>query len=264
MERVKNVLKFNWDRTSLGSQSWRQQFVEAMYVNGSPEEQADAGALDWFLHVLSLPFKLFFALLPPPMIFDGWLCFFLALAVIGVLTAVVGDVASMASCLIGIPDSIAAITLVAIGTSLPDTFASMSASRQDPYADNAIGNVTGSNSVNVFLGLGLPWMAGAIYWHKVGATEEWKRRIGTHSQDVLARYPNGAFVVMAGDLGFSVMVYCICAVTAVGILVWRRSACGGELGGRSASKQLSALALGSLWVVYIGLSIWKTMASGEH
>ena len=39
----------------------------------------------------------------------------------------------------------------------------------DDTADNSIGNVTGSNSVNVFLGLGLPWLIAAIYWTaKVG------------------------------------------------------------------------------------------------
>jgi len=30
-------------------------------------------------------------------------------------------------------------------------------------ADNSVGNVTGSNSVNVFLGLGLPWSVAAVY-----------------------------------------------------------------------------------------------------
>lgn len=40
---------------------------------------------------------------------------------------------------------------VALGTSLPDTFASKAAAEQDPYADASIGNVTGSNSVNVCL-----------------------------------------------------------------------------------------------------------------
>ena len=41
-----------------------------------------------------------------------------------------------------------------------------------------IGNVMGSNSVNVFLGLGISWTIGAIYWdHMVdGPTEEWLRR----------------------------------------------------------------------------------------
>ena len=72
---------------------------------------------------------------------------------------------------------------------------------QDPTADASIGNVTGSNSVNaghllyvfcklhvmticfrekqrqttkVFLGLGLPWSIGAIYWAALGAlTADW-------------------------------------------------------------------------------------------
>jgi solute carrier family 8 (sodium/calcium exchanger) len=38
---------------------------------------------------------------------------------------------------------ITAITFVALGTSLPDLFASMSAAAQSPTADASIGNVTG-------------------------------------------------------------------------------------------------------------------------
>ena len=60
-------------------------------------------------------------------------------------------------------DEVTAITFVALGTSLPDTFASKSAAINEKYADNAVGNVTGSNSVNVFLGLGIPWLIAAIY-----------------------------------------------------------------------------------------------------
>ena len=52
---------------------------------------------------------------------------------------------------------------MALGTSLPDTFASKAAAANEKNADNAIGNVTGSNSVNVFLGLGLPWVIAAFY-----------------------------------------------------------------------------------------------------
>ena len=58
---------------------------------------------------------------------------------------------------------ILAITFVALGTSLPDTFASKAAAVGEKNADNAIGNITGSNSVNVFLGLGLPWLIASIY-----------------------------------------------------------------------------------------------------
>ena len=70
----------------------------------------------------------------------------------------------MFGCVCGIKDSVTAITFVALGTSLPDTFASMTAAKNSDTADAAIGNVTGSNSVNVFLGLGIPWTFGAFHW----------------------------------------------------------------------------------------------------
>lgn len=50
------------------------------------------------------------------------------------------------------------------GTSLPDTFANRTAILNGKTADAAIGNITGSNSVNVFLGLGLPWLIGSAYY----------------------------------------------------------------------------------------------------
>lgn len=72
--------------------------------------------------------------------------------------------AGIFGCLVGLKNTVTAITFVALGTSLPDLFASRTAAIQEKYADNAIGNVTGSNSVNVFLGLGLPWFIAAVYW----------------------------------------------------------------------------------------------------
>lgn len=62
-----------------------------------------------------------------------------------------------------IPDAAVALTVVALGTSLPDTFASRLAIMYATDADAAVGNVTGSNSVNVFLGLGLPWVMASLY-----------------------------------------------------------------------------------------------------
>ena len=52
----------------------------------------------------------------------------------------------------------------------PDTFASKVAAIQDEYADNSVGNVTGSNAVNVFLGIGIAWSMAAIYWAAKGET----------------------------------------------------------------------------------------------
>ena len=148
-----------------GAENWTEQFKDALNVNGGDDESDEApSAMDWLLHLLTLPFKLVFACIPPTIYFEGKLTFFVALTAIGALTAVIGDVASLFGCVVGLPDSVTAITFVALGTSLPDTFASKTAAVSDPTADAAIVNVTGSNAVNVFLGLGMPWLMGAIYW----------------------------------------------------------------------------------------------------
>lgn len=47
-------------------------------------------------------------------------------------------------CVVGLKTSVTGITIIALGTSLPDTFASRTAAIQDEYADAAIGNVTGT------------------------------------------------------------------------------------------------------------------------
>jgi hypothetical protein len=70
-----------------------------------------------------------------------------SLTMIGIVTMFVGEVAALLGCALGISDSLTAITFVALGTSLPDTFASKQAVEDSPNADAAIGNVTGSNSV---------------------------------------------------------------------------------------------------------------------
>merc|ERR1740130_2611210 len=116
------------------------------------------------LYVLSLPFKVVFAFTPPPQLGGGWPCFMAALVLIGGLTALIGDLAAHVGCCLGLLPAVTAITFVAMGTSLPDTFASKQSAMGEPYADNSIGNVTGSNSVNVFLALGMPWAIAAIYW----------------------------------------------------------------------------------------------------
>merc|ERR1719245_3008393 len=125
---------------------------------------------------------------------------------IGFVTMVIGDMASLLGCVMCIPDEITAITFVALGTSLPDTFASKTAAVQDPHADASIGNVTGSNSVNVFLGLGLPWTVGAIYWTTGGPDDKWMA-LYSDDPDVEQRFKGGALIVKAGELAFSVIVF---------------------------------------------------------
>lgn len=130
-----------------------------------------------------------------------------------------------------------AITFVAMGTSLPDTFASKQAAECGEFADAAIGNVTGSNSVNVFLGLGLPWVLAAVFY---AASDR-------------------VYQVPAGKLGFSVIVFTICAIACLGTLVIRRKVVGGELGGGATGRYGTAAFFFSMWLLYIILSSMNVM-----
>ncbi|VDM55964.1 unnamed protein product [Angiostrongylus costaricensis] len=209
----------------LGTSSWREQFIDALTVNadhGDDDDDEDGeegmeikermppSCLDYFMHFLTMPWKLIFATIPPTDYWDGWACFMVSIFMIGVLTALVGDLASQFGCWVGLKDSITAISFVALGTSVPDTFASKVSAVQDKYADNSIGNVTGSNAVNVFLGIGIAWSVAATY-HFFNGTK---------------------FLVDPGNLGFSVLVFCLEACACITIIVLRRGKLvGGELGG---------------------------------
>ncbi len=52
----------------------------------------------------------------------GWACFTVSITMIGLLTAVIGDLASSFGCTVGLKDSVTAISFVALGTSLPGEF----------------------------------------------------------------------------------------------------------------------------------------------
>jgi hypothetical protein len=49
----------------------------------------------------------------------GYLCFVISILCIGIVTAIIGDVASHFGCTLGIKDSVTAIVFVALGTSIP-------------------------------------------------------------------------------------------------------------------------------------------------
>lgn len=247
---------FNVDELYAGVGVWGEQILEALFVNGSREEQSEASWTDWVMHFMFFPWKMLYALLtPPPTFLGGWFCFVVALMHIGCLTAVIGDIAELFGCAANIDDSITAITFVALGTSLPDTFASKTAAQQDEWADASIVNVTGSNSVNVFLGIGLPWLLASLYWKINGKTVDWEAQYGEQYGDA---YPSAAFVVNgAEDVAFSVMCFTVNALVCLVVIHLRRKLCGGELGGAADSKACSSFLLVLLWVSYIALQIWK-------
>ena len=68
------------------------------------------------------------------------------------------------------------------------------------------------------------------------------------------------FIVPAGDLAFSVMIFLITSVTCFIILIARRFIIGGELGGPKASAYASAFLMVTLWFIYVIFSALKSYA----
>merc|ERR1711899_369248 len=217
-----------------GASSWKDQILEAFTVQAGDddeEEEEEGGdeegekeekmptCGDYIMHFLTLFWKVIFSFIPPAGLGKGYLTFIVSILMIGLVTAVIGDVDGHLGCFIFLKDSVNAIAFVALGTSVPDTFASKTAAIQDETADASVGNVTGSNAVNVFLGIGIAWSMAAIYWAAKGET----------------------FDVKVGSLGFSVTIFCVEALIAIMVLLLRRNpAVGGELGGPKAVKTVTS------------------------
>jgi hypothetical protein len=242
------LLRLDADALSLANEDYAGQIKDCFTL---PEGGLQAKVM----HVLTFPWQLLFAIVPPPGLCSGWPCFFLALIAIGFQVMLISDFASAMGCQMYLPDTITAITFVALGTSLPDTFASMQAARGDKYADNSIGNVTGSNSVNVFFGLGLPWLIGSIYWASGGADAIWHAKFATWEH--YAKYStSGAFVVKKTGLGLAVVIFTIVAIVTIFVILARRFCLKPpqELGGNKTVARASAAFLTFLWLVYVFMS----------
>uniref|UniRef100_A0A8C0SN04 Sodium/calcium exchanger 1 n=2 Tax=Canis lupus familiaris TaxID=9615 RepID=A0A8C0SN04_CANLF len=234
--RVKIVDEEEYERQEnffivLGEPKWMERGISA-----GDEDEDESGeerlpsCFDYVMHFLTVFWKVLFACVPPTEYCHGWACFVVSILIIGMLTAIIGDLASHFGCTIGLKDSVTAVVFVAFGTSVPDMFASKAAAIQDMYSDASIGNVTGSNAINVFLGIGLAWSVAAIYWALQGQE----------------------FYVSAGTLAFSVTLFTIFAFVCISVLLYRRRPhLGGELGGPRGCKLATTWLFVSLWLLYI-------------
>ena len=98
----------------------------------------------------------------------------------------------------------------------------------------------GSNSVNVFLGQGLPWLIASVYYARF-------------SSDT-----GGKYCVPTSSLTYSVAIFAIFAAACFVLLLWRRWRIGGELGGDFHAQMASFAFLISLYLTYVVLSALKT------
>ncbi|BES91095.1 Sodium calcium exchanger [Nesidiocoris tenuis] len=233
-DAVDNLVETRASPFIVGTSTWKEQFSSAIKVRSDDDDDGTPPSnVEYFFHFCSLPWKILFAFVPPTDMCYGYLTFTVSMFSIGVLTAVIGDVASHFGCTVCVHDAVTAITFVALGTSVPDTFASKVSAIQDATADNSVGNVTGSNAVNVFLGIGIAWSIAALYhaWH------------------------GRPFIVPPGNLAFSVTIFCTEALIAIVVIVARRTdSIGGELGGPTKPKIITSIFLFSLWIIYLLIS----------
>merc|ERR1712146_279373 len=104
-------------------------------------------------------------------------------------------------------------------------------------------------------------MIASIYWMGSGVTDDWvvQNSLTAAGAEVVATYRDsgGGFVVVAGDLGFSVTIFCVCALACIFHLLLRRKMYGGELGGPEKPKWAAAVFYVVLWFVYVILSSLK-------
>ena len=108
--------------------------------------------------------------------------------------------------------------------------------------------------------IGLSWAVAAIYWSMYGMANEgmWRKRYKDepwYTSDT----PVG-FAVPAGDLAYSVAVFCSVSLTGLVILVLRRQILGFELGGPVFIKWVTFVIFVGLWFTYLGMSIANASA----
>lgn len=97
----------------------------SMLFAAGDEDEDESGeerlpsCFDYVMHFLTVFWKVLFACVPPTEYCNGWACFVVSILIIGMLTAVIGDLASHFGCTIGLKDSVTAVVFVAFGTSVP-------------------------------------------------------------------------------------------------------------------------------------------------
>ncbi|XP_078176051.1 magnesium/proton exchanger [Carex rostrata] len=216
---------------------WKQQFVNALMLGCAEFKKTTSvyvRALRIIWELILLPWRLLFAFVPPYQIAHGWVAFICCLAFISGIAYVVTKLTDQISCVTGIHPYVIAFTALAAGTSWPDLVASKIAAERQVTADSAIANITCSNSVNIYVGIGVPWLIDTVYNYFV------------------LREP--LYIENAEGLSFSLLVFFATSAGCITVLVLRRLIFGAELGGPRLWAWLTSAYFMLLWVVFVVLS----------
>ncbi|KZV32349.1 magnesium/proton exchanger-like [Dorcoceras hygrometricum] len=216
---------------------WKEQFVDALkleYPESRKLNNTWLRLIKGFWLLLRAPWKLLFAFVPPYQIAHGWIAFIFSLAFISGIAYIVTKLTDLISCVTGIDPYVIAFTALAAGTSWPDLVASKIAAERQLTADSAIANITCSNSVNIYVGIGVPWLINTLY-------------------NYLA-YKEPLRIENAGGLSFSLLMFFATSVGCIAVLIYRRLTLGGELGGPRLWAWITCIYFILLWLIFVVLS----------
>ncbi|XP_026445162.1 magnesium/proton exchanger-like [Papaver somniferum] len=219
---------------------WGQQFLDALTLESTESRKLDSiylrlARISWQL--LLSPWRLLFAFVPPCSICHGWIAFICSLCFISGIAYIVTVFSDLISCVTGINPYVIAFTVLASGTSWPDLVASKIAAERQTTADSAIANITCSNSVNIYVGIGIPWLIDTTY-------------------NFIA-YREPLRIQNAEGLSFSLLIFFLTSICCIGVLVIRRLTLGAELGGPRFWAWLTSSYFMFLWLVFVVLSSLK-------
>ncbi|KAF0896209.1 hypothetical protein E2562_019695 [Oryza meyeriana var. granulata] len=210
---------------------------DAVTLESSESRKTDSVCLRFVRitwNLIIAPWKLLFSFVPPYEIAHGWFAFICSLIFISGIAYGVTKLTDQISCVTGVSPYVIAFTALAAGTSWPDLVASKIAAERQITADSAIANITCSNSVNIYLGIGVPWLVDTMYNFFV--------------------YQKPLYIDNAADLSFSLLVFFATSFGCITVLVLRRVILGAELGGPRLWAWVTSVYFMILWVVFVVLS----------
>ncbi|KAL9435652.1 hypothetical protein AB3S75_021845 [Citrus x aurantiifolia] len=219
---------------------WKQQFVDSIALESPESRKINNIYLRLariFWQSLLVPWRVLFAFVPPYHIAHGWIAFICSLIFISGIAYIVTKLTDIISCVTGINAYVIAFTALASGTSWPDLVASKIAAERQITADSAIANITCSNSVNIYVGIGIPWLIDTAYNFIV--------------------YKEPLRVQNAKGLSFSLLVFFCTSVGCIAVLVLRRLTLGAELGGPKLWAWVTSVYFMLLWIIFVVLSSLK-------
>jgi len=144
---------------------WKKWFPykdDAVHVE-KPVVKIKSGKYRFFRKLVT-PFDYMVSLSFPGLKFH-WGVFFISLVWISFLSWVLVESAIKLSYALQVPEAIIALTVLAVGTSVPDLISSYLVAK-DGKGGMAVSNAIGSNIFDVLVGLGLPWFIALVFLQK--------------------------------------------------------------------------------------------------